>query len=723
VYARSVIESRLKKAEVSLGFPITYHSDSDRIRNTADLVALRDEETGSLKRKLDPAEVRFVRNERALITCDLSHYHNYCQIIGWDGRKTRYVPNIAQRIMADLRAEMEEKQFSIEILNLKARRLGISTDEEIAIAHRAQCWANTTAIVASADPEMSAKMSQIMEVNWDGMPWFLMPQRTRYNVGELIGFGGMGSSVSIQAGSQLKGIARGDSPNAVHLSEISFYKNPEDLIDASLLRAVIPNPYTLLLFETTAAGRFGWTYDTWVQAKENWPHSRLRPVFLPWYVGKDLYPTETWIKQFPVPVGWHPHEITIKHAEQAAAYVRLSELLQKYLGQNWTMPKEQMWWWEFNYREAKQKRTLAKFLQEIAADDESAFQSGNTSCFDVEVISAHRNNTRPPIDVYGFNGAHIAPKLRVDPSRSKNVNPNKPCIDVTARWHRMQEPLSFQLVPLKWTPAQSHLGHLMIYEHPRPDQTYGFGVDTSEGVGRDRSVMQGIRKGTMVEDAEQVVLYSSATIGALDLWSLLMAVGTYFSTKDMNGVLRQARIAIEVGRGSGEACQEELKKSGWTNFHPWHRMAAPQKFQSASQSIGWRMTEASRRFMLLWLIDAIDNYWLRVNAPSTVSELESLEKDHTAHKLKASYGAWDDEVMALGIGLASLHLDELLLKKSMDRRKNSTVSREYLRYKPPLSASSLPEHMLNNVRAVVEDSYESEIFMSIQERIARRLGS
>jgi len=284
----------------------------------------------------------------------------------------------------------------------------------------------------------------------------------------------------------------------------------------------------------------------------------------------------------------------------------------------------------------------------------------------------------------------------------------------------MHEPMTFQLVPVLWNPDRSHLDHLLIYEHPRADQNYGFGVDTSEGVGRDCSVFNGIRKGTMYDDAEQVCLYSSSTIGALDLWSLLMAVGTYYSTKDINGILRQARIAIEVGRGSGEACQEELKKSGWSNFHPWHRMAAPQKFQSASQSIGWRMTEASRRFMLLWLIDAIDNYWLRVNAPSTVSELEGLEKDSQSQKLKASYGMRDDEVISLGIGLASLHLDELLLKKSMDRRKNATVAREYLRYKPPLSASSLPEHMLNSVRSTVDQEYESEGFLGISQRLMGR---
>lgn len=1080
MYSPRVVQERLKIAEQKLGFPLEYYSDKDREMRVKDLVSLKDPDSGIVTRKLDDDEIRFVRNERALITCDLSHYHRYATIIDYEGKKVHYKPNIAQRIMGDLRAEMEDQQSAIEIMNLKARRLGISTDDQIAIAHRTQCWAYTKGIVASADPEMSASISQIMEVNWNNMPWFLMPRVTRYNVGEIIGFGDMGSEVSIQAGSQLKGIGRGSTPQVIHLSEVAYYKNPEELIEASLLKAIIPNPYTLLMLETTAAGRFGWTYDTWQHAKENWPGgARLRPVFLPWYVGClvpssmvemadgtlkaisevesgdivtshtgklvpvvkriksprtnevtseiwlwgnfaplsctrehkvltdsgwkeartiksgdfvvhpvrpisaslktfdlaqiahgskrhketrtiefdfnqgrmiglylaegslsrnsrrgrkyvagisiachtkevelfsdyvlratgrlpkvsrrtaslgaelrlndsslgrwiesefghadskripgwvwdaghdfcrgivsgyldgdghvpedkleiaarsvrlqlhtqlrgliaslgygwssiswfpasssskkgsrggwwlnirtatakalrealgwqiecseplakkedrwkwceggvavevdrnldgfseefydlgiededhsfttiqcavhncDIYPAPTWLKQHPVPVGWAPHELTQKHAEQAQAYVRTSPLLQKYLGAGWQMPIEQMWWWEFHYREAKAKRLLAKFLAEIAADDESAFQTGNIPCFDIEILSEHQQRTKPPVDVYGFRGVEVAQKLH---PKIREINPNKPPIDVIAHWNKVQEPVRIQLVPLLWSPADSRFGKLMVYEHPRQDFEYGFGVDTSDGIGEDRSVVNGIRKGTYEEDDFQSCLYSNPNINALNLWPILMAIATYYSTP-RDGIMRQSRVAIEC-RGNGETTQLEMQKRGWSNFHPWMRMSAKFLRPGDSRTIGWYTMEWSRRMMLDWLINAIEEPWLVINANSTVSELSTLEIDGKKQKLKAMHRCHDDEVMSLGIALATLHLTEMLRNNAPDRRKNREVLKDFLRYKPPLSASSLPEHMRLKTR--VSDAYQSENFLSIAERLRRQ---
>lgn len=715
VYSPRVIQERLKRVERVLGCQPTYYSQADMDRNNADLIALKDEDSGSLKRALTPDEIAYIRNERALITCDYGHYQKYTTIIGWDGRKVRYVPNIAQRILNDLRGEMEEQGFSIEFLNLKARRLGVSTDEEIATAHRVQCWSNVSAIVASADPEMSGKMSQMMEINWNNMPWYLMPRVTRYNVGELIEFGDQGSGVSIQAGSQLKGIGRGGTPTVVHLSEVSFYKNPEELIEASLLKAIIPHPMVLVMFETTAAGRFGWTYDTWKLSKENWPNSRLRPVFLPWYVGSDIYPSETWIKQFPIPVGWHPADLTMRHAEQARIYVQSNEILRKYLGEHWTMPLAQMWWWEFNYREAKEKKLLAKFLAEIAADDESAFQTGNIPCFDVEVIAEHRQRTRQPSGVYGFRGVDIPHKMRV---LERDINPNFAPISVRAQWNRVMSPMDIQFVPVKWNSNQSHLGRLLVWEHPEPEGEYGVGLDASKGVGKDRAVENVLRKGDLYHNDSQVALFSSPFIDGLDLVPITMGIATYYSTF-RNGMKRQCRLAIETSEGNGATTQTEMQKLGWSNFHPWMRMAAKGGLRLAdSQTIGWQMLEWSRRLLMNWLTNYVEDMRLDINAASTVSELETLERDSKKQKMKASYGAFDDEIMSLGIILVSMHIMEILRNGMPDRRKNQTISKEFLRYKPPLSAVSIPDAFLN--RTTVDDSYSQEASIDIDTLLRGR---
>jgi hypothetical protein len=86
-------------------------------------------------------------------------------------------------------ADLEEQGRAIAIMILKARQLGMSTGTEIAVGHRPQFYPQVNATVASSDPDKSALMAKMMELCWDHMPWFLMPVRTRYKVGELIEYG------------------------------------------------------------------------------------------------------------------------------------------------------------------------------------------------------------------------------------------------------------------------------------------------------------------------------------------------------------------------------------------------------------------------------------------------------------------------------------------------------------------------------------------------------
>ena len=71
-------------------------------------------------------------------------------------------------------------------------------------------------------------------------------------------------------------------------------------------------------------------------------------MFLPWYVGTDIYPTETWIRSHPIPEGHVFEDLTVAHAGRARDYVRSGQnpLIQKFLGANWEMPPAQMYFWE-----------------------------------------------------------------------------------------------------------------------------------------------------------------------------------------------------------------------------------------------------------------------------------------------------------------------------------------------------------------------------------------
>src|SRR2546426_10125990 len=125
-----------------------------------------------------------------------------------------------------------------------------------------------------------------------------------------------------------------------------------------------------LVVDSTAITMNDWWHQTWLVNKELWPQrrSRLRPAFLPYFVGTDLYPTSTWLLEHPIPKNWEPPEIIQKHADRAALYVESNELLRKHFPSNWRMPVAQMWWYFVEREEARKKKQLNKFLSELPAD-------------------------------------------------------------------------------------------------------------------------------------------------------------------------------------------------------------------------------------------------------------------------------------------------------------------------------------------------------------------
>lgn len=215
-----------------------------------------------------PEENSFIINEQLLCTIDFLYWaERYAFIVSQFGDKMLYKPNIAQQIYLDILSEMEDKGIALMIQALKARQLGITTLSELIIAHRVQ-FHPVDAVVASSDPEKSAKMARIMEYIWENMPWYLLPARkpwknaraskeVRYRAGELIVFPQINSAISIQWGNQTTGICRGATPKVAHLSELCDFENPEELVDASLVRAMHENPKMFLCLESTAKGKDG----------------------------------------------------------------------------------------------------------------------------------------------------------------------------------------------------------------------------------------------------------------------------------------------------------------------------------------------------------------------------------------------------------------------------------------------------------------------------------
>lgn len=704
MYSRTVTDAQIAKVEAKQHWAFQPHSLSQIDAAIAHFDDLLTDE-GEMKRALTPDEKRFVQNERRLSALDFHYYlSRYAYIVAHDNTIQRFIPNVAQQMILDIWGELEEQGKPIMMQQLKARRLGVSTLSELAIAHRTQFKKRTTSIVASADPDKTFLMSKMIDFAWEQQPWWLGPQTTKNVSGKLVEFGPIHSSISYQAGNQFNGIGRGSTPTAVHLSELCEFEDPEDLVDASLMRAILDNPNVIVIMESTALGRGNWWHDTWKLNKDEWPKGRSRvcPIFLPWYCGTDIYPTPTRLITNPIPPDWTPSDLTLKHAERARQYVMTNPLMFRYLAKgdtHWAMSEAQMWFYELERDAAIRKKDLNKFLQEMPSDDFEAFQSTNISVFSPETVLERREDTRQPVAVYTLTGTGI-PRDLVAERRLWDLD--KPPLVVKASDLLPKAQEVWHLIPLKFegfsdSRTEASL-KLFIWEWPEDGQTYGVGCDTSDGVDQDWSVLEVVRKAFPFGPDEQVAEFASPYIKALQLWPHALCLSALYSTWQPGRNRRiQCRVAIEC-KGNGESVQWEMLKRGWTNFHPWRKLDNKKPIPiGKAHKIGVFTNAWYRPQMMDRLLTMIEDGSFIPRSPYFVKEMEALEKDEYRQSLKATHGEHDDRIMACGFILDSLHVDDRPYGRDAYARTKfqSPVAEPqtvegYATYRTPLQATDLP---------------------------------
>lgn len=682
MYDPRITELAIENASKKLGFELKRHSHREIDEATTLMNDLMDSDRG-LKRNLAPDEVRFIQNERTLCMLDFRGYWlpNYARIIKWDKTPGRFVPNVAQSIMLDIWAESERKGHAIWTQNLKARRLGMSTIAELKIQHAFQFLPYTNAVVASADPDKTVEMMGVIRYSLQEQPWWLKPKATKTYKNMPSEHGDIYTTLTIQAGNQFNGVARGSSPNVVHLSELCEWMDAADLVSGALLPAIIDTPNTFGMLESTASGD-GWWKDTWEQNKRDWARGvgRIRPVFLPWYVGTDIYPTPTMLRKNPIPANWVPTDRTIAHAERARQYVMANPLLFEHLAKSnkaWKMSKEQMWWREIGYQTAKEKKELHIFLAEFCADDFEAFQSSNIPVIDPEILLGYQERVRAPVGAYTVVGPDIPPAL-VTPRRYWDTS--KPTITVATRDLLTRYDVKYQLVPVQFHGYDSFDEDmkLLIWEWPQDGDSYGVGADCSEGIGQDNAVIEVLREARVDRAPGQVAEWSSNRVTAFQLWPIALAIASLYSTFSMRQQRRaQCRLAIE-SQTNGASLQNELKKRGWMNFHPWKYNDTKRQKSDANVYREGIFTNAwLRATMMDMLLTCLTEEAIDIPSMYLVKELTTLERTMGTRKAQAASGSHDDRVMAFGFPLFSLH---------QGKRPDQQFARKRVEYAPGMEA-------------------------------------
>ena len=626
--------------------------------------------------------------------CDAAYFlTRYYWVFNEHSIRTLYKFRDGQRILFDVMAEMEMRGIAIEIILAKARQLGMTTVVAGLELLKVMFSAGVSGIIASADTGKTREMASKIFFAYDSLPWWLPPLTTKRVESEsgLISFIGE-SRIVFQHGKQTNPIAMGSTPITYHLSEVSSYPNPENLVEVGLFKCVHPNPRVLGILESTCKGDVGWWYDTYWNSKRKWKAggSRLMALFLPFYCDSDMYPNETWLLKSPMPRNWVPDKETRKMIAESELYVQTNPILNKVLKAKqgttgtWRMPPEQAWYWEQNFLEHRSKGAERTWYQEMPHTDDAAFQGSYDNVFGREVVAEAFTERPTSYSVYAIIGQSI--EDRHDPDEDE-IDYEEPIVPVSYR-NMHDKTYRWELLPLKWREPfrdlkdvgedDSHMGKLFVWLPPEPGYEYSVGVDTSNGIGRDSTVIAVARMGRDPQEQDvQAAEFRSNTVSHVEAYAWVMAIASYYA-RHMEGStnFKEPYVSIEQIASVGDTCQFQMGKMGYKRFHRMTRMdSTPKRMRKAnSNRLGWYTSGWSRPLLTDGFVVLVKNNWYKVNSPYTMREMTQWEVHYTSggkEKYEHSESFTDDGIFANAMA-AFCPKDQTTMADRSKKQYNST---------------------------------------------------
>lgn len=624
---------------------------------------------------------RWVENEQALCCLDSGYFEqNYAYVCDEEGQIVKFESRLSQRIYTSVLADFDEKQFPIQLLILKGRQLGITTETALKFFHRMMFVPHTQAIMASVKSTASELIERIIGTAHSNTPWWLIPSKGAKN-----GTYTNGSVLSIQSGMQATGIAQGWTPVMCHISEIADYPNAKRTIEEGLFRAMHPSKNLFMVLEGTGGGSTGWLADTWRSAKQG--DHRLKGIFIPWACCPEIYPKVDFIRERPIPESFiaNRSDACRKHVARAESYIRNTPYLSRVMGKDYRMPIEQQWFWEFNYRAACQNHTQKTWLNQMPCDDFESLTGKHDSVFDPEVIDEVENHIyevitdystgvvakerKKPVQAYAITGHDVDEVFYPDEGA---IDYEKPVIRVSWNSHRGQSYYwdMIPLLPLSEENEQNTMDRLLVYEEPKSGCYYSCGIDTADGLGKedeDRTVISGAKNRYGDEYDEQVFELTSNKINSAQIVAFAACVGAWYGPMCPDS--RGLKYCVEQIRGPGDTCQHQLKMMGFNNHHKPRRYDGKNIKEKPGNKEGWYSNSWSVPMLMTRFIEAVNGGWYQPHSKWLVEELKTLERHEGAGKSKMEHrsGQHDDRVRAAAQSYFTKHDDDVLAERSQKR--------------------------------------------------------
>ena len=689
MYAKNVILRNLDEFAAREGWMPVYHSieQVNEFKAYIDTLVKLDTNSRSsyvelvkpVTQKRQQEIRRWIENEQVLCGVDSNYFESrYAYVCNEGGQIFKFKNRKSQEIFDAVVADFDAQQVAIRLLVLKARQVGITTKTALKFLHRMLFIPHTQAVMASVQSDKSQLIGRILDIAYNHCPWWLVPSRTAKG-----GYDN-GSVLSIQSGMQATGIAQGWTPTCIHVSEIADIPKPKKVIEEGLLRATHSTRNMFMVFEGTGGGNTGWLAETWRSAKEDFPKGLhdLCPVFIPWAMATDLYPEADWIRQFPIPERFYEKrsEATRKHVTSAELYVRSTPHLARIVGQNWRMPLEQQWFWEFNYLKACKNHAQKIWLAQMPADDFEALTGVHDTVFDVETIKeieeyvydvdTKGKERKKPVQAYAITGDSIDDGF--DPDESQ-IDYDKEHIRLHWVSHRGQA-FDWVLVPLKEFDEEieaNTFDKLLVYEEPRAGCTYSCGIDTADGLGKedeDRTCVSMTRNRFGDEFDYQVAELVSNRINSAQIVGFAAAMAAWYGEKSHDP--RGVKFCVEqIGR-PGDTCQHQLKLMGFHNHHKPRRYDSKKIKDDSGRKEGWFSNVWSVPILMTRFTEAVNGGWYRPASRWLIEELKTLERHAAAgriSKMEHRSGQHDDRVRAAAQSFFTAHDFDVLAERAQKR--------------------------------------------------------
>ena len=219
-------------------------------------------------------------------------------------------------------------------------------------------------------------------------------------------------------------------------------------------------------------------------------------------------------------------------------------------------------------------------------------------------------------------------------------------------------------------------GRLVMWDTPELHASYTIGVDVAEGVGRDRSVIQVLRRGDLKRPDEQVAEFASDYHDPLDLNGIINAIGRFY--RDDDGL--EALVIIEEnGLGNGMSLDLSTRLD-YANLFRWK--VYDRITNTTTNRLGWWTNRTTRPKLIAKGKYAIIHGDLLMNSVELFKEWKWFQPDHYMARAAAASNRHDDRVMALLMAHWAAHDDEWLSGEDVaEQRRLLTAAGEVLQTK------------------------------------------